>query len=220
MSIVHNTDYATQMKDLLLQQFKGKPNWEALLGAWSISFQQVEDMLYDLFTKRAVDTAVGRQLDILGIIVGETRNGATDSGYRIRIKTRIIRNVSSGTGDSLLSAFNLLFAGVYTFTFFESYPAEASLEINNTSIYGNVPPGTQTDYLNVMNDLLPAGVGSNLVYHPTTATGMSQPYLTLFRFATNDSKSATSTTQGFGDLTLGFGGTPGGRFSGAIGSLA
>lgn len=216
--MIHNQDHAQQMKDLLLQQFKGKTNWEALLGAWAVSIQYVEDMLYQLFSQRGVDTAVGRQLDVLGAIVGETRNNATDEGFRIRIKTRIIRNVSSGTVDSILLAFDLLFTDTYSFVLTESFPGEVMFEVANTSIYGNVSDSQAADYLSVLKDLVPAGVGVNFVYHPLTANA-TYSYPTLFCFSTDNAKGVTSTTQGFGDGITGGSNFTGGRWSGALGNL-
>ncbi len=207
MSITHNTSHADQMVDLLLQQFKSKPNWEALLRAWAISIQAVEDMLYDLFMLRSVDTAFGAQLDILGGIVGETRNSRTDEPYRIGIKTRVIRNVSSGTPDSILDAFTLLTNDSdVTFTYAESYPAEVDMVF---SAPGGVTTSNALAYADVLHDLLPAGVGYNLVWPPASAAFM-------FRFALNDSTVEASSSVGFGTTASG---SIGGHLAGVVGTL-
>lgn len=207
MSIVHVTTHADQMVDLLLQQFKGKVNWEALLRAWAINIQGVEDMLYDLFTKRSIDTAYGRQLDILGGIVGEARSNRLDEAYRIAIKTRVIRNVSSGTPDSILEAFALLTNGTdVTFTYNESYPAEVDVKFSGPS---GLPTVTALAYGDVLANLVPAGVGYNLVWPPASATQM-------FRFSLNDSLVEQSGTVGFGTTASG---SVGGHLAGVIGAL-
>lgn len=128
MSLSHNTDHAQQTVDLLLQQFKGKPNWEALLRAWAITIQEVEDMLYDLFTKRSIDTAVGEQLDILGVIVGVSRGNRNDDVYRIRLKVQIRMNVSCGTPDDILAVVGLL--SDLTVDYRDVYPAAFVVEID------------------------------------------------------------------------------------------
>lgn len=204
----HVTDHADQIVDLLLQEFRSRPNWEALLRAWAISVQAVEDMFYDLLTKRSVDTAFGKGLDILGAIVGEPRNARDDEPYRIAIKTRILRNVSSGNPDSILLAFDLLTsANDQTF----EYNDDAG--IAEVDLYFDSPTGfsleTAAAYADVLHDLLPAGVGYNLVW-PTTASGA------MFRFALNDSTSEQSATVGFGTTASG---SVGGHLAGALGDL-
>ncbi len=207
MSVTHVTDHADRMVDLLLQQFKSKPNFEALLRAWSVTIQAVEDMLYDMFTKRSVDTAFGKQLDILGGIVGESRNTRDDEPYRIAIKTKILRNVSSGTPDSILLAFDLLTGPTdQTFTYNESYPAEVDLYFQSPTGFDYT---TGQAYADVLHDLLPAGVGYNLVW-PVTGSGST------FRFSLNDSTVETSGTVGFGTTASA---SVGGRLAGALGAL-
>lgn len=209
MSVTHITDHADRMVDLLLQQFKSKPNVEALLRAWSITIQAVEDMLYDLFTKRSVDTAAGTQLDILGAIVGETRNARTDEPYRVAIKTRVLRNVSSGTPDSILFAFDLLTeANDQTFIYDDDAgPAEVDLQFFSSG--GGFTLATAQAYADVLHDLLPAGVGYNLMW-PVTSTGL------MFRFSLNDSTSESSSAVGFGTTANN---AIGGKLAGALGAL-
>lgn len=207
MSVTHITDHADRMVDLLLQQFKSQPNFEALLRAWAITIQAVEDMLYDMFTKRQVDTAFGKQLDILGGIVGEVRNTRTDEPYRIAIKTKVLRNVSSGTPDSILLAFDLLTGPTdQTFTFSESYPAEVDLYFRSPTGFSYT---TAQAYADVMHDLLPGGIGYNVVW-PVTAAAI------MFRFSLNDSTSEQSATVGFGTTANS---AIGGHLAGALGVL-
>lgn len=208
MSDAHITDHADRMVDLLLHQFKSKPNIEALLRAWSVTIQDVEDMLYDMFTKRSVDTAFGKQLDILGGIVGEVRNTRTDEPYRIAIKTKILRNVSSGTPDSILLAFDLLTGPTdQTFTYDDGAGvAEVDLDFSTPTGFSYT---TAQAYADVLHDLLPAGVGYNLSW-PTS------PAASAFRFSLNDSLVETSATIGFGTTA-----SPGvgGRLGGVLGTL-
>ncbi len=108
MSLTQNLEHASDMKGLLLQQFKGQPNFELLLDAWGVSVQDVEDMFWALFSERGLDVAVGKQLDILGTIVGEQRGALGDEDYRVRLRVRIRLNVSNGTDKDITEVFALL----------------------------------------------------------------------------------------------------------------
>jgi hypothetical protein len=59
--------------------------------------QSVEDALQQLYSERRVDTAIGEQLDVLGRLVGQPRNGMVDDDYRRMIRARISVNRSKGT---------------------------------------------------------------------------------------------------------------------------
>src|SRR5262249_42034837 len=61
--------------DRLCQYAKDKPNIAALLSALVAPAQDVEDAFQDLLTKRGIETGEGVQLDVVGKIVGQKRNG-------------------------------------------------------------------------------------------------------------------------------------------------
>lgn len=64
--------------------------------------QVVEDALQALLTERAVNTAIGAQLDVLGRLVGQDRGGMVDDDYRRLIRARISVNRSKGTISDVL----------------------------------------------------------------------------------------------------------------------
>ena len=90
-------DHAQQAISRLLEQFKGMPKIESMLSVVASEIQAVEDSAFVFFTSRAIDNAVGAQLDGIGRIVSELRNGRVDDSYRLRLKARILANRSSGT---------------------------------------------------------------------------------------------------------------------------
>ncbi len=83
-------------------------NIRKLLTALLTPIQDVESALQQLLTERSVDTAVGDQLDVIGIIVGQQRLGMDDDDYRRVIRTRISVNRSKGTVSDVLGVTNLL----------------------------------------------------------------------------------------------------------------
>ncbi len=78
-------------------------NIEKLLAVVVSPAQGVEDALQQLKSERFVDTAVGSQLDIIGRIVGQDREGMTDTDYRRYIRARIATNNSDGTIEELIT---------------------------------------------------------------------------------------------------------------------
>lgn len=102
-------DHADRAVARLIQKFRTKPKIQALVNALIAPFQTLEDDLWALYSERWLSTAEGVQLDVLGRIVGQSRAGASDDEYRIRIGARIRANLSSGTAEEVLAVFLALF---------------------------------------------------------------------------------------------------------------
>jgi len=87
---------------------------EALVRWWALRIQDLDNVAMELFTNRTIDTAVGAQLDGLGAIVGEQRGARDDDSYRLRIRVRILLNLSSGRADELLRILRMVTDRVLT----------------------------------------------------------------------------------------------------------
>lgn len=98
-------------------------NIEKLLSIIANPAQAVEDALQQLKSERFVDTAIGEQLDIIGRIVGQDREGLSDDDYRRYIRARIAANNSDGTIEDLL-----------TVAFLVVYDEAAQLQIDNQGV--------------------------------------------------------------------------------------
>lgn len=83
-------------------------NQKKFLVAVAGEIQAVEDALQQLYSERSIDVAVGVQLDILGKIVGQRRNGMVDDDYRRIIRARIATNRSKGTITDLITVARLV----------------------------------------------------------------------------------------------------------------
>lgn len=116
IDLVQDTDYAGEAKDRLGSQFQDKTNISGLVEAIALPFQGVEDTSWDFLNDRSVATAVGAQLDIIGEIVGISRNGMLDDEYRFTIYGQIAVNNSKGTIEDLVSIFNILTGSVKSYT--------------------------------------------------------------------------------------------------------
>lgn len=83
-------------------------NTEKLVATLATPFQSLEAALQQLLTERSIDTAVGAQLDVIGRIVGQPRNGLDDDTYRRYCRARIATNKSNGTIENLITVTDLV----------------------------------------------------------------------------------------------------------------
>lgn len=83
-------------------------NIEKLIATLATPFQSLENMLQDLLTLRSIDTATGAQLDVIGKIVGQARNGLNDDDYRRYCRARIATNKSDGTIQNVINITELI----------------------------------------------------------------------------------------------------------------
>lgn len=108
----------------LLEQFKDKPNIEAILTSYLQQINDLEDTYESLLNERSIFTAVGAQLDLLGALVNEARLGRSDSVYRLAILTRIGINNSEGTPNQILSLLKNI-TGATKVNMWEHFPVSA-----------------------------------------------------------------------------------------------
>jgi hypothetical protein len=105
-------DHAAEMLDRLPEQFKRKTddpnNSEKLLIATAGEFQAFEKAYQQVKTQRTIDNAIGQQLDDLGALVGEPRNGLDDDTYRRRVRARITVHRSKGTLEDVVTVTKLI----------------------------------------------------------------------------------------------------------------
>lgn len=146
--------------DLLITQFRKKRpensdpnpnNLIELLTGFLNQVQQVEYVESDLLTLRFLDYSVGIQLDGIGEIVGELRNGRNDTDYRIAIKFRIYINRSSGEAEVLI-AFVKDFTNATVVRLQEVFPAGIYIFTNGTNVIQNF------DLKAAIEQLMAAGV--------------------------------------------------------------
>lgn len=181
------TDHGERGAARLLQQYKDGASIPALVRALSGSHQQIEDVLWDIRLRRAVSAAEGVQLDVLGAIVGQDREGRADAVYRVWILARVRLNKGSGRPEDLLQVFAAITQGTTALVLEEQYPAAIVLKVGWESI---VPPEELASLLRLAKA---AGVGA--VLESATSADTSS-----FAFDPNGA--------GFGDATNGaLGGT-------------
>lgn len=94
----------------------------AILEAYGLEMQELEDALFTASVDNTVDAATGARLDRFAAIVGEQRLGLGDADLRRFIKARIGVNRSSGTRQEVSDIVRILTAPS-TVVLRDAYPA-------------------------------------------------------------------------------------------------
>ena len=171
MSLTEKTNHVDEAIDNLIEQFKNKPKFQGFIRSFVNQVQELEQMFFQLLNDTVLDTAVGVQLDGIGSIVGEERQGRNDDDYRAAIRARILLNLSNGTPEDILGILSLLNPST-VIQLTEYFPAALTVYI--------VAPLTTAEAQQMLSKLLsakPAGVLAHLIYgiSPESELFMFQP---------------------------------------------
>lgn len=103
---LRSRDHVARALRKYTEQFRDKPILAALLRAFVVHVQKIEDAALEVLDARGAP--VGVALDRVGEIVGRGRNGLDDADYLRAILAQILANRSSGQADTLLHIFELV----------------------------------------------------------------------------------------------------------------
>lgn len=118
------TDHVARGLAKLTDQFRGRPVIEAILSSYLHQIQLLEDATWKVIECRILSAdTVGDQLDQIGKLVGEAREGRSDADYFPAIALRIKINRSDGRAEDILQVAALKILDVAAFEYSEGYPA-------------------------------------------------------------------------------------------------
>lgn len=186
MPVVHFTDHVTAGLGLLIEQYRNKPRIEGLLASYLNRVQELEDAIWSVIIGRLIDYAVGVQLDALGRLVGQVRNGATDEPFRSRIRARIRANRSLAHPDDIIAVAILATDFAPADVTYTEYAADFAVDL-----LSSVAPDVAIAVHELLMLAKPVGVGMLLTYSEYDDSE-------TFTFATGDSPEA-DTARGFTD---------------------
>lgn len=182
MAITKITTHSADALARLLEQFKGKPKLEGILAAFAAQTQAHEDVGFDLYEDRWLAVAVGVQLDRMGALLNEPRNGLSDDDYRTVLLAKVAQNISNATPEDMIAVFTLLTQGRYVH-YEEFFPAAFRL-----TAVGINPLASPARILAGLNAARPAGVAIE-----SAAIVTDPPFVFL--------SDADPAGRGFGSLT-------------------
>jgi len=157
---VHDTDVLDECLARLAEQYKNKPNIAAYVGILSRRLQLLEDTAWDILTLRRITSATGAQLDVLGKIVDQPRNGLGDPDYTNCIMAKVFCNRSSGSDEDIYTVFNYVLLPGLTQGIFYQLDCAFELVISN----GVLPAPWNTIFLTFLRQARMAGVRGVLRY--------------------------------------------------------
>jgi hypothetical protein len=154
MASPESKDVVQEGLDFLIDFWKDKPKVQGLLKSQLREIQEIEDVAFQLLNERNVTDAVGAQLDVIGNLVGEQREGREDEPYRQAILLRISINRSDGTPPVILDILNLI-SGSPIPNLFEHFPA---------SFHAYVDRGASHNLARTLKEVSAAGVDTRLIF--------------------------------------------------------
>lgn len=170
----------------LISQYHGSPRLQRLILALVAPLQEAEDSAFQLLTEVwSLDLAEGVQLDLIGELVSESRDGRTDAVYRASLRVRVLVNDSNGTANELL-AIAALYSPEGGQVRIEQYQPKAIVITMTTR------PTDPSGLVRRLRRAKEAGASLDLVYPVASLAesfAFSPDYLTL----------GSSSSQGFGD---------------------
>lgn len=189
----HDLTHAADMAARLLSFLQGKPNLSALLACYAAEVQAAEDAIWQLLTQRYTlsnpvsgqSVAQGLQLDGIGDIVVQSRNGLADADYILQLLAKIALNSASGRINDLLSLVQLLNSGAASVRLIQAYPASFLIYVGSPILNGSTQGA-------IVRSATAAGVASEIVAPTAAATR-------TFTVTSSVAPSGTASLIGFGD---------------------
>jgi len=180
-------DLCAESLSLLLAQYQESTRLQDLICSYIERIQELEttavDMSEDIIS---LDTAEGVQLDLLGRLVGEARDGRLDAAYRLALRVRVLINISNGRIDELIEIVRL-FEGTSTtgdIDIQELQPARLEVRVRTA------PVNAASETHKRLTQAKAGGVALQTLFHYAGASGS----FTFIRAADYPEKS---TDQGF-----------------------
>ncbi len=172
----------------------------ALLEVTAHHIQENEDLYEQMGNWRDIDQAEGTTLERIGGNVQQPRGQANDSVYRVLIKSKIKRNLSNGSIDTLVDFLSFILqiskSDVEVIELWDKNE-HATLKINVPSNSVTSTGLTQAQFGTLVNLVVAAGVKANVLFEGT------------FSFSNDYDTSQTNDPDGFADDERTTGGTLG-----------
>jgi len=196
----------TDITDALLSHFthnfdkEETSNLYKLNKAYADELNELLQVIEQVNLYRDIDYAEGFALDRIGIEIGQYRGGATDSQYRVMIKLKMSRYLSSGTYDEVIMILANAFNTSYENITITPFPDDemACVEISIEPVILANAGFSRSQALALMQSVVASGVRVAALLEGTFTFGSFEGEI--------------DATKGFGDEL----GTTGGTLSGYI----
>jgi hypothetical protein len=156
---------ASDYTGLITSEHSSKPKFSAMVAAVAQTFADQQNCVAGMVGNFDVDTAIGAQLDVVGLWVGLTRNvtvpstssvvSLDDATFRLLIKARSAANKWDGTPQQAAAILAMFYGAFGSYAFIQDNQ-DMSM---NIAVAGNVPtPAQLAIFSQWYLPLKPAGV--------------------------------------------------------------
>lgn len=125
------TNHVDHAKSRIIARWKNDPVTNTYAEAMGEQNQELENVLYDFYSFLSIDSMIGQQLNVIGNIVKQPRNGLSDTQYRVYIKAKIGQNVGSGTLSDIRTVWQLILPA-NNIQIIEEFPCSISIQTDAT----------------------------------------------------------------------------------------
>lgn len=126
-----------RIKSLLPQQYKDAPNLNKLLEVIASPFNELKVVFADIKNLLDIENNSGAQLDLIGEIVVQKRNGLNDADYRKLLRFKIKKNSSKSRVDDIVSILKFLTNGTRV-VYSDNPPASYTIYTDGQTIPTNL----------------------------------------------------------------------------------
>lgn len=161
MNDIERFDHDERTSSRVLQQYKGKPRYEALVGLLAKQADEIESALIDVYRSRGIDVATGASLLKLARRVVQPVNTDDADVIRQLIRTRIVARKSQGTINDALAVLRT-FVPDEQRQLIEYYPASLVVHLPD-----DISDAVARATIGYLGDAIPGGVSVHLVYLPS-----------------------------------------------------
>ena len=131
MTISEVTTHVAEAQDNVVEQFRGKTTLAALIESWVQQIQDLETAAFEVLEDTLLSTAVGVQLDGIGEVLNEERQGKSDADYRVALAAIINVRNSEATCEDLIELVDGATGGGATLLVREPvFPAYFEIEVD------------------------------------------------------------------------------------------
>ncbi len=155
MTITHKSNHRETALAHLESMFDASTVVQKLLNVGTVETQELEDVVFSLISERTLESAQGANLDQIGKIVGEPRDGLDDKTYRKFVKIRIRANRSNGNAIEITAIVAEIVEPISGVLYIPLYPAGLGLD---WLVAEHTAADLRTRLLRILSDITPAGV--------------------------------------------------------------
>ena len=191
-NVVHITDHTAAGLARLIPEYQDTPRWQAWIAATLARVQEIETATFDVWELVLnLDEGVGAQLDLIGKLVVEARDGRADDIYRRALSVRVLINRSQGKIEELILIIRTFEdldneAGAYV-RIRENQPARLEIRIVAT------PINTASEIVKRLRQAKAGGVALQTI---TTPFPNAAPSTRSFRLSRASAYPEKNTTEG------------------------